>query len=81
MVDLRTCIAAALIALASAAPAAAQWSSVETAASGDGAAPAARHKPTPSTAIPEPASIALFAAGVAGLLVGRRGSRSRHDGE
>ncbi|MDB5690348.1 MAG: hypothetical protein JWL91_2224 [Sphingomonas bacterium] len=85
MVDLRTCTAAALLALAIAAPAAAQWSTLGTAAPAAAVQPAAaeaKHsKPVPSTAIPEPANIALFAAGVIGLLLGRRGSRSRHDGD
>lgn len=72
MFDFRTCTAAALLTLAMAVPA----SAAEPAASG-----AARGKPTTSIAIPEPANIALFAAGVIGLLLGRRGSRSRHDGE
>lgn len=29
--------------------------------------------------VPEPADFALFAMGVAGLLIGRRGSRNRRD--
>jgi hypothetical protein len=83
MKHVRIC-AVALVALTVTTPAAAQWSGF-----GSTAAPAseqtlgetAERKPAGSTAIPEPANIVLFATGVIGLLLGRRGSRSRHDGD
>ena len=34
--------------------------------------------PLASAAVPEPSDFALFLIGVAGLLIGRRGSRRRH---
>lgn len=55
-----------------AAPASASWWS------GGAVTPPAK-PPVTSTKVPEPADIVLFAAGVAGLLLGRRGSRSRRN--
>jgi hypothetical protein len=85
MVDFRTCLAAALLALTAAAPAAAGWSvpgvSAPAGTVPSAAAVTAPKQPLSSRAIPEPANIVLFAAGVIGLLLGRRGSRSRHDGD
>lgn len=39
------------------------------------ATPALAH----SAAVPEPSTLALFGLGVAGLIIGRRGGRSRRD--
>jgi len=76
MVNLRTVSLAAMLAFAATAPVSASWSLSGPAAV---AAPAgtAKKPPAQSIAIPEPADFALFAAGVIGLLLGRRGSRSR----
>jgi hypothetical protein len=81
MVNLRMVSLAAMLAFAAATPVSAEWWKVG-ASGGGGAAVAttgstARKPPVQSTAIPEPADFALFAAGVIGLLLGRRGSRSR----
>jgi len=80
MVTYRTVFSAALLALAAAVPVSAEWWKVgalggsTTVAAADSTAMKA---PVKSAAVPEPADFALFAAGVAGLLLGRRGSRSR----
>jgi len=42
----------------------------------DGAAPKVAHDARASM-VPEPGDLALFAAGVVGLIIGRRGSRSK----
>ena len=82
MVSARIGSFAAILALAAATPAAAEWWKVRALAGAGSqaavkAAPA--RSPVASTPIPEPADFALFAAGVVGLLLGRRGSRSRRD--
>jgi len=35
----------------------------------------------PASRVPEPTDLALLAAGVAGLIIGRRGSRSKRRGD
>ena len=72
------------LAIGLAAPASAGWWPSGTSGADGGNAAAAQAHParrpaTTSTAVPEPADFALFAAGVIGLLLGRRGSRSRRD--
>jgi hypothetical protein len=76
MTALRTLTASALLALATAQPAAAN-TMVSTGTTVAKAAPAPAKPPVRGTKVPEPADFALFAAGVIGLLLGRRGSRSR----
>ena len=81
MVIFRTASLAALLALAAAAPVSAEWWKVGALSGGEtnlaAASSTAKKPPVQSIPIPEPADFALFAAGVAGLLLGRRGSRSR----
>ena len=48
------------------------------------AGPSAATQPTdakPASAVPEPTDLALFAVGVVGLIIGRRGSRSNRRGD
>ena len=83
MMSIRLCSVAAALSLSLAAPAYADWwpsqAGASTTANGAAAAPAPVKPKTTGTAVPEPADFALFAAGVIGLLLGRRGSRSRRD--
>ncbi|MDB5661688.1 MAG: hypothetical protein JWN59_26 [Sphingomonas bacterium] len=66
------------LALSLAGPALAGESSAQPVSAQAGSSAAtAPHKR--STSIPEPADVALFAAGVLGLVLGRRGSRSHRD--
>jgi hypothetical protein len=83
MITVRTISIAALITFAAAAPAAAdRWNTGAINKGGGTTAPS--KPPVQSTPVPEPADFALFGAGIAGLLLGRRSSRSRknrRDGE
>jgi hypothetical protein len=89
MASIRLPSIAVALAIGIAAPATAGWWPIGTAASTTtsattppattSATAAPRRPATTSTAVPEPADFILFAAGVVGLLLGRRGSRSRHD--
>ncbi len=87
MVSIRFPMLAAVLSLCLAAPATAGWwpsqsgAATENGATASPATAAAPRKARPATgtAVPEPADFALFAAGVIGLLLGRRGSRSRRD--
>jgi hypothetical protein len=80
MTSIRCCSLALALSLGLAAPAAAGWwPSGEAGAAATKPAPVSAPVKRTGTAVPEPADFALFAAGVIGLLLGRRGSRSRRD--
>jgi hypothetical protein len=50
---------------------------IGAAQAGDPAANAPVHQERRASILPEPSNLVLFAAGIAGLIIGRRGSRSR----
>jgi hypothetical protein len=76
----RILLAPALLALAAAQPVAAANVTAASGTSVARSAPATAKPPVRGTKVPEPADFALFAAGVIGLLLGRRVSRSRRGG-